>query len=97
MNEDFRRFLGECDKNSIIIHKAFETPRVGQWVDNGMGVEFGLSKYAVFYEGEYDGLFKAEEESGVDVMPFQNEGIGVGLAQELHDVDGYEQFYEITK
>ena len=91
--KDFSRFLAACDKHGIIINKAFETPLAGQEVDNGMGVEFDLDKYAVFYEGEFGNLYKAEQESGVRVMPFSMKGVGARLAQELHDTDKYEEFY----
>ena len=76
-----------------------QTPKAGEEVENGYGLEFELSEYAVIYENEekyYENMkakYDFEQENHIEIMTFSKSGCSPSveaLVQELHDMDGYE-------
>jgi hypothetical protein len=78
-----------------------ETPKAGEEVDNGKGVDFNLPKYAVIYSGDIykknkqHKLFKFEEKEKIDIMVFDKKGCKnmEALIKELNKEDGYKVIY----
>jgi hypothetical protein len=70
---------------------VLKTPRAGQEVDNGMGVDFDLAPYAVIHKGsileeeQYKVLYEFERNNNTDLQEFDSEG-----CNELKEIDGYE-------
>ena len=100
MIEKIKEILKNHNLIPLII---METPQAGEEVDNGCGLEFPLSKYAIIVRGSYDDEFNAKDELIdlllTDYIIFNEDGCRDGiesLAEELKERDGYEIIYKST-
>ena len=101
LTEKIRLLFEEMKCPAIII---LRTPNAGQEVDNGCGLDFELSEYAVIYSGDggtyYEDISKQyafERDNKIDIMTSAEAGCCNGakaLAEELNLKDGYEITYQ---
>jgi len=92
MIEKIKAIFEKVNCPAIVILK---TPRAGDEVDNGYGVDFDLSEYAVIHKNhlhDYKTVYDWERENNIDVMKFSRKDCSSiqGLIDELNSVDGYE-------
>ena len=101
MIEKIRLLFEQMGSPAIVI---LQTPRAGEEVDNGMGVDFELAPYAIIYSDDEEGngckayyehyskLSEFEREHKTDFMCFSEAGCASidGMIEELHSRDGYE-------
>jgi len=96
MVEKIKKFMSDHGREVVVI---LRTPRVGEEVDNGYGMEFELPEWIVIFSGEslyeenlYHDWYKFLQENDTDCNCFDIEGCTTldGFVQELHDRDGYE-------
>lgn len=103
LTEKIRLLFEEMKCPAITI---LRTPNAGQEVDNGCGLDFELSEYAVIYSGDGKAYYEDESlskfhnfqrENSIDIMTFAEVGCCNGvkaLAEELNLKDGYEIIYQ---
>jgi hypothetical protein len=96
MIEKIKALFEKMDCQVVVI---LQTPRAGEEVDNGYGIDFDLAEYAVIYdnvEKYYENSrmkYDFEIENKIDIMTFSKDGCDPSveaLCEELHDMDGYE-------
>jgi hypothetical protein len=95
MVDKIRELFEKMECPPVVI---LQTPNAGQAVDNGCGMDFDLSEYAVIYDNG-DNYYKKsrvkydfEMENHTDIMTFSSEGCSPSidaLIQELNERDGY--------
>lgn len=100
--EKIKKFCTDNEHSPVVILK---TPRAGDTVDNGMGVEFDLREWALIYKRPknskrrsleleiYNIQREAEDWSGnVDIQMFDVDSCSSidGMIKEMNETDGYE-------
>jgi hypothetical protein len=91
--EDIIHLFDEIEYPVSIILK---TPNAGDEVDNGYGVEFELSPYAVIHKDNlmFDDVVWSKvckwRRENVDLLMFDEKCLNDELIQNLNEMDGYE-------
>jgi hypothetical protein len=96
MVDKIRDLFEKMESPAVVI---LQTPRAGEEVDNGCGVDFDLAPYAVIYDN-VENYYKHsrtkydfEMENHTDIMTFDSAGCTPdvdALVQQLNEMDGYE-------
>lgn len=91
------KFFDKIDCPALYILK---TPRAGEEVDNGYGVEFDLPPYFVIFSGEIEDekmtklkkLYHFREKNNVEIQHFSIENVSSvdEFLKELYDMDRYK-------
>jgi hypothetical protein len=94
--EKIRKFFESIDCKPLII---LETPKAGEIVDNGYGVEFDLPKYAVIHANEirlkksnYSRLLDFEKKENISLSEFNSSRCASieDFINELSSMDSYK-------
>lgn len=99
--KDWEKVVKLCKDNGIIPIVLMETDMAGQEVDNGMGVDFELSRFALIYRGKkkHDVMDVLARENILDeVNTFDINGCSSldEMVEELASTDGYKEIYRNT-
>ena len=95
-----------CEENHAIPIVILETPLAGETVDNGMGVEHSLSKYALIFKyNKGYSMFNSDlshsfyKIENISIAQFDVENLESldGMIQELYDVDKYQVVWRDEK
>lgn len=83
-----------------------KTPRAGEEVDNGCGLDFDLPPYAVIFEGDIEEddnelkklkkLYAFSNRNDIEIQHFDVKNLTSveDFLKELHDLDGYEIIWD---
>lgn len=94
-----------CEKASVIPIVILKTPRAGETVDNGMGVDFELAEWALIFKktkesskSAFDFEFgtRHQEELKISIKKFNVDRMDSleGMIQELKETDAYEVVWQ---
>ncbi len=105
MNSKDTEFLeqikGVCDLSYLIPIAFLKTPRVGEVVDSGMGVDFELKEYVLIYKRKKGSTYRSSEifymepfDEKLKAFDYDNCRTLDGMIEELNSVDAYELLWK---